>query len=83
MEAGVPCGRRCGPDHRRDGEPSRPDVTLTIAVFAVATAAVVGVGPRLARIAEALANRYSISHVLVGAVLLGVVTSLPGLVLSR
>jgi cation:H+ antiporter len=57
-------------------------VIATIVVFAVATIAVAVVGPRLARVAEAVANRLDVGHVLVGAVLLGVVTSLPGLVLT-
>lgn len=54
----------------------------TILTFVVATAAVGIVGPRLARVAEAIANRLELGQVLVGAVLLGVVTSLPGLVLT-
>lgn len=57
-------------------------MVLTIAVFVVATAVVALVGPRLARVAEAIANRLELGQVLVGAVLLGVVTSLPGLVLT-
>jgi cation:H+ antiporter len=52
------------------------------AVFAVGTVAVFAVGPRLARVVEVLADRLGIGQVLVGAVLLGVVTSLPGLVLT-
>jgi cation:H+ antiporter len=55
---------------------------VSVVVFVVATAAVVVTGPRLARIAEAIANRLEIGQVLIGAVLLGVVTSLPGLVLT-
>lgn len=55
---------------------------LTVTGFVAAMAAVAVVGPRLARIAEAIANRLELGHVLVGAVLLGVVTSLPGLVLT-
>lgn len=55
---------------------------VTIAIFVAATAAVLVVGPRLARVAEAIANRLEIGQVLVGAILLGVVTSLPGLVLT-
>lgn len=54
----------------------------SILVFVIATAAVLFIGPRLARIAEALAERTGVGNVLVGAVLLGVVTSLPGLVLT-
>lgn len=57
-------------------------MALTITVFAAAMAAVGFVGPRLARTAEAIANRLELGQVLVGAVLLGVVTSLPGLVLT-
>lgn len=55
---------------------------MSFLVFAVATAAVIALGPRLARIAEAIANRLELGHVLIGAVLLGVVTSLPGIVLT-
>ena len=51
-------------------------------VFVLATVAVFAVGPRLARVVETLADRLGIGQVLVGAVLLGVVTSLPGLVLT-
>ncbi len=51
-------------------------------VFAVGTVAVFVIGPRLARVVETIADRLDIGHVLVGAVLLGVVTSLPGLVLT-
>ena len=53
-----------------------------IAVFVLATAVVATIGPRLARVAEAISNRLDLGQVLVGAVLLGVVTSLPGLVLT-
>lgn len=55
---------------------------VSIGVFTAAMAAIVVVGPRLARIAEAVANRLELGQVLVGAVLLGIVTSLPGLVLT-
>jgi cation:H+ antiporter len=57
-------------------------MTQTIIVFVVATGVVALVGPRLARVAEAIANRLHLGQVIVGAVLLGVVTSLPGLVLT-
>lgn len=57
-------------------------MTATITIFVLATAVVATVGPRLARTAEAIANRLDLGQVLVGAVLLGVVTSLPGLVLT-
>lgn len=57
-------------------------MALTITVFVLATALVAAVGPRLARVAEAIANRLDLGQVVVGAVLLGVVTSLPGLVLT-
>jgi cation:H+ antiporter len=50
--------------------------------FAAATVAVFAVGPRLARVVETIADRLGIGQVLVGAVLLGVVTSLAGLVLT-
>ena len=53
-----------------------------IVVFVLATAVVATIGPRLARVAEAISNRLDLGEVLVGAVLLGVVTSLPGLVLT-
>lgn len=53
-----------------------------IVVFLLATAVVATIGPRLARVAEAISNRLDLGEVLVGAVLLGVVTSLPGLVLT-
>jgi cation:H+ antiporter len=53
-----------------------------IVVFVVATAVVAMIGPRLARVAEAISNRLELGQVLVGALLLGVVTSLPGLVLT-
>jgi cation:H+ antiporter len=52
------------------------------AVFAGATVAVFVAGPRLARVVETIADRLGIGQVLVGAVLLGVVTSLPGLVVT-
>lgn len=55
---------------------------MIYAVFAAATVAVFFIGPRLARVVETLADRLGIGQVLVGAVLLGVVTSLPGLVLT-
>lgn len=55
---------------------------VIIIVFVLATLVVGTVGPRLARVVEAIANRLQLGHVLVGAVLLGVVTSLPGLVLT-
>ncbi len=51
-------------------------------VFVAATVAIFVVGPRLARVVETIADRLGIGQVLVGAVLLGVVTSLPGLVLT-
>ncbi|MDW3213657.1 MAG: hypothetical protein R8G01_06670 [Ilumatobacteraceae bacterium] len=57
-------------------------MTLLIVVLVGATAVVATVGPRLARVAEAISNRLDLGQVLVGAVLLGVVTSLPGLVLT-
>lgn len=55
---------------------------MIYAVFAAATAAVFVVGPRLARVVETIADRLGIGQVLIGAVLLGVVTSLPGLVVT-
>lgn len=55
---------------------------MTVPIFVVATATVLFVGPRLARLVEAIAERLDLGQVLVGAVLLGVVTSLPGLVLT-
>ncbi len=55
---------------------------MIYAVFAVGTVAVFVVGPRLARVVETLADRLGVGQVLIGAVLLGIVTSLPGLVLT-
>jgi len=55
---------------------------MIYAVFVAATVAIFVVGPRLARVVETIADRLGIGQVLVGAVLLGVVTSLPGLVLT-
>ncbi len=55
---------------------------MVYVVFGAATVAVFFVGPRLARVVETIADRLGIGQVLVGAVLLGVVTSLPGLVLT-
>lgn len=57
-------------------------MVLLIVIFVVATGVVAVIGPRLARVAEAISNRLELGEVLVGAVLLGVVTSLPGLVLT-
>ncbi len=55
---------------------------MIYAVFVAATVAIFVVGPRLARVVETIADRLGIGQVLAGAVLLGVVTSLPGLVLT-
>lgn len=55
---------------------------MDIALFGVAAGIVFAAGPRLARTAQLLAHRYRIGEVLAGAILLGVVTSLPGLVLT-
>lgn len=48
-------------------------------LFAAATAIIAAFGPRLARVAEALAERLGVGDVAAGAVLLGAVTSLPGI----
>jgi cation:H+ antiporter len=55
---------------------------VDLVLFGLAAVAVFAVGPRLARMARLLADRYGISDVLAGAILLGAVTSLPGLVLT-
>lgn len=54
----------------------------SIAVLAAAAAVIVLVGTRLSRLADRLADRLGIGEALVGAVLLGASTSLPGIVVS-
>src|SRR6056297_460596 len=70
-------------DRGGDGVGGPTELTsMVYVVFGAATVAVFFVGPRLARVVETIADRLGIGQVLVGAVLLGVVTSLPGLVLT-
>lgn len=53
-----------------------------LGVFAAGTAVILFAGARLARVADQLADRTGLGEAAVGAVLLGAVTSLPGLVAS-
>ncbi|KAA0010825.1 sodium:calcium antiporter [Billgrantia pellis] len=62
--------------------PESLSLPLAIALF-VATAALIGVvGTRLARIVDELADRTGLGEAIAGAVLLGLATSLSGIVLS-
>lgn len=58
------------------------DLTLVLAVFGLAAAVIAVAGTWLARIADELAARTGLGEALVGAVLVGVSTSLPGIVTS-
>src|SRR5690606_3421702 len=62
--------------------PAGMSLPLAIGLF-LATAAVIGVvGTRLARIVDELADRTGLGEAIAGAVLLGLATSLSGIVLS-
>ncbi len=55
---------------------------LNITAFLIATGVIAGVGPRLARLADVLADRTGMGEALMGALLLGAGTSLPGITAS-
>jgi cation:H+ antiporter len=58
------------------------DLPLVLALFGLAAAVIAVAGTRLARIADELAARTGLGEALVGAVLVGASTSLPGIVTS-
>lgn len=61
------------------GEPS---LTIAVALFVAATAAIVLAGTRLAGVTDVIAERTGLGEAIVGAVLLGASTSLSGIVTS-
>lgn len=58
------------------------DLPLVLALFGLAAAVIAVAGTRLARIADEIAARTGLGEALVGAVLVGASTSLPGIVTS-
>ncbi len=55
---------------------------LNITAFIIATGVIAAVGPRLARLADILADRTKMGEAIMGALLLGAGTSLPGITAS-
>lgn len=73
--------RVCG-SKRRNAILAQLDLIWVFAVFGAAAVVIAAAGTRLARIADELAARTGLGEALVGAVLVGASTSLPGIVTS-